>query len=113
VFNAPTYPNFARFLHLCGIPWKSTEMTFSVSRDQGTFEWAGKNPFTVFCQPSNLFKVATWRMLWDILRFNATASSALSGGQDVFGNLSLGEYLQQQGYSRSFIDDYMLVRPIF
>ncbi|KAG6816409.1 hypothetical protein H0H87_006213 [Tephrocybe sp. NHM501043] len=80
VFNPNTYPNFLRFLRLNKrmadliLP---SEMTFSVSRDGGTFEWAGKNLFTVFCQSKNLFDPAVWRLLWDVARFNATAGRIL------------------------------------
>jgi len=105
----PTYPNFARFLNMCGIPWQPTEMTFSVSRNRGAFEWAGKNLFTIFCQASNLFNPSIWRMIWDVLRFNAAATMDLSSKTDVFRDRSLGQYLREEGYSDGFINDYMLV----
>ncbi|KAF9820730.1 hypothetical protein IEO21_01173 [Rhodonia placenta] len=69
VFNPSTYPNFLRFLnlypdlrqHIC-----ATDMTFSVSRDGGAFEWAGNNLSSVFCQPKRLLDPDMWRMLYDI-----------------------------------------------
>jgi predicted NAD/FAD-binding protein len=54
VCNPPTYPNFLAFLSHLGIPTNQTEMTFSVSRDGGLFEWAGKGLSSVFCQTRNL-----------------------------------------------------------
>ncbi|KAG8907111.1 hypothetical protein FRB99_005366 [Tulasnella sp. 403] len=112
VFNIPTYPNFSRFLHINNIPWLKTEMTFSVTRDRGAFEWAGKNPLTLFCQPSNLFRPEMWRMVWDVLRFNARATVAVStvpGSQnDIIGEKSFGEWLGEQQYSDAFIDNYIL-----
>ena len=54
VLNPPTYPNFLRFLRLLKIPLLKTEMTFSVSRDRGVFEWAGDGPAALFCQLTNL-----------------------------------------------------------
>lgn len=117
VFNIPTYPNFSRFLHLSGIDWMETEMTFSVSRDRGAFEWAGKNPFTIFCQASNLLDINMWRMIWDILRFNARASAAVTAvpgsKEDTIGDKSLGEYVKAEGYSTAFIDNYILVSAGF
>jgi predicted NAD/FAD-binding protein len=66
VFNPTTYPNFLRFLQM----HKSTkdfvtltEMAFSVSRDNGVFEWAEKNLFTVFCQPRNILKPEMWGLV--------------------------------------------------
>lgn len=53
--NPPTYPNFLAFLAELKIPTSKTEMTFSVSRDGGLFEWAGKGLPSVFCQTRNLY----------------------------------------------------------
>ncbi|KAG8935549.1 hypothetical protein FRC02_007693 [Tulasnella sp. 418] len=85
-------------------------MTFSVSRDNGSFEWAGKNPFTLFCQLRNLFNPQVYRMVWDILRFNVTSSAIISRGDEEkeFGGLSLGEYLHKEQYSEAFVNNYML-----
>ncbi|KAH0585845.1 hypothetical protein H2248_007134 [Termitomyces sp. 'cryptogamus'] len=109
VFNPTTYPNFLRFLRLYKDTREvilPTEMTFSVSRDGGAFEWAGKNLFTVFCQPKNLLDPAMWRLLWDVARFNATAGRILL--QEDEDNLSVGEYLDREGYSASFKDNYLI-----
>ncbi|KAG6877698.1 hypothetical protein C0993_005023 [Termitomyces sp. T159_Od127] len=109
VFNPTTYPNFLRFLRLhkntndLVLP---TEMTFSVSRDGGAFEWAGKNLFTVFCQPKNLLDPAMWRLLWDVTRFNAMAGRILLRKDEK--SLSIGEYLDREAYSASFTDNYLI-----
>ncbi|KIJ54389.1 hypothetical protein M422DRAFT_25299 [Sphaerobolus stellatus SS14] len=108
VLNPPTYPNFLRFLRLLNIPVIDTEMTFSVSRDQGAFEWAGKNLLTVFCQAKNLLDPAMWRLIWDVLRFNASAVTLLKEQEVENPNLSIGEYLEREGYSESFRDNYLV-----
>lgn len=108
VCNPATYPNFLRFLALKGVETAETEMTFSVSRDKGAFEWAGTpNPATVFCQPRNLLRPDMWRMIWDILRFNACVLEVLEPG-NADGELSIGDYLDKYGYSSAFRDDYLL-----
>jgi predicted NAD/FAD-binding protein len=43
-------------------------------------------------------------MLFDIMRFNACAVRALAESDD----LSIGEYLQREGYSSRFRDDYLI-----
>lgn len=113
VFNPCTYPNFLRFLkHYPTIPIAPTEMTFSVSRDHGQFEWAGDTIFTIFCQPWRLIDPSMWRMLYDVLRFNASAQRLVgrwnNGAVDVT-ELSIGEYLDREGYSESFRDNYLIV----
>ncbi|KAF9077582.1 hypothetical protein BDP27DRAFT_1311295 [Rhodocollybia butyracea] len=86
-------------------------MTFSVSRDRGKFEWAGDTIFTIFCQPWRLFDPNMWRMLYDVLRFNASGQRLVakwnSGAVDV-AEMSIGEYLKQEGYSDSFQDNYLI-----
>jgi predicted NAD/FAD-binding protein len=82
-----------------------TQMTFSVSRDGGAFEWAGDGLRSVFCQPRRVFDLGMWRMLFDIMRFNACAVRILAENDDP----SIGEYLQREGYSSRFRDDYLIV----
>ncbi|KAG8752513.1 hypothetical protein FRC14_006981 [Serendipita sp. 396] len=114
VLNPGTYPNFLRFLRHQSIPTVKTEMTFALTRDNGSFEWAGDTAFTLFCQPKNLFKASMWRMIWDILRFNACARGMLvemeKPGKEGKGeeDMPIGEYLKKHGYSDSFRDDYLI-----
>jgi hypothetical protein len=107
VFNPPTYPNFLRFLklHKRTVEVIETDMTFSVSRDGGMFEWAGASLRSVFCQTKRVFDPGMWRMLFDIARFNTCAVRVLSEG----GDPTVGEYLEREGYSQQFRDNYLLV----
>lgn len=87
-----------------------TQMTFSVSRDGGAFEWAGKNLFTVFCQSRRLLESHMWSMIYDIFRFNSCAPKLLlNNDASSTDEMSIGEYLQKEGYSAAFRDDYLLV----
>ncbi len=89
-------------------------MTFAVSRDMGAFEWAGNNLMTVFCQPSRLLDMEMWRLIYDVLRFNASAQRLvveLESKKAVDEGLSIGSYLEQHGYSDSFRDNYLIVLP--
>ncbi|KAH7923353.1 FAD/NAD(P)-binding domain-containing protein [Leucogyrophana mollusca] len=113
VLNPSTYPNFLRFLkRYPKITILPTEMTFSVSRDRGLFEWAGNNLLTVFCQPSRLLDPNMWRLLYDVMRFNA-CSRRLVMGKMPEDELSIGEYLQLEGYSNSFRDNYLIVSEFY
>lgn len=87
-----------------------TEMTFSVSRDHGAFEWAGNNLLTVFCQPARLLDPDMWRLIYDLLRFNACARRLVADLPSLEKiNFSIGEYLDREGYSHSFRDNYLIV----
>jgi predicted NAD/FAD-binding protein len=98
-------------------------MTFGVSRDQGLFEWAGTSLSAVFAQRKNLFSPRMWRMIFDIIRFNQFALDLLkeeqrseehSSGNGVNGvhhaqeQETLGQYLDREGYSDAFRDDYLI-----
>ncbi|WVW84255.1 hypothetical protein I302_106285 [Kwoniella bestiolae CBS 10118] len=107
VCNPPTYPNFLRFLQHLKIPTLKTEMTFSVTRDRGAFEWAGEGLGGVFCQLSNLFNPRLYRMLFDIIRFNLFATDLLHQEGDREG-ISIGDFLEMEGYGEGFRDDYLM-----
>ncbi|KAJ6453125.1 FAD/NAD(P)-binding domain-containing protein [Mycena sanguinolenta] len=106
VFNPSTYPNFIKFLKMQAIKILPTEMTFSVSRDRGLFEWGGSNLATIFCQPYRLIDPNMWRLIYDVLRFNACARSIITSASDE--DFSIGDYLDREGYSDSFKDNYLI-----
>ncbi|KLO16726.1 FAD/NAD-binding domain-containing protein [Schizopora paradoxa] len=108
VLNPTTYPNFLAFLQHKHIQTVPTEMTFSVTRNRGRFEWAGKNPFTVFCQPKRILDIHLWELIYDVLRFNACAGRLLSDPQFDSSTISIGDYLNLYKYSKSFRDNYLL-----
>jgi predicted NAD/FAD-binding protein len=103
-------------------------MTFGVSRDNGFFEWAGTSLSAVFAQRENLFFPRVWRMIFDIIRFNQFALDLLKEEErthehwngNVNGNRNgrsmyqaeeeetIGQYLEREGYSDAFRDDYLI-----
>lgn len=121
VMNTATYPNFIRFLKEVGVDPIDTSMTFGVSRDHGAFEWSGEGQ-GIFAQRRNVFSPRHWRMIFDIVRFNQFALDLLADenedGIDRLGspkkirneiaNISIGEYLDREGYSQGFRDDYLI-----
>ena len=110
--NPVTYPNFIQFLNLKNVPIFGTEMSFSVSRDSGEFEWSGSSLLTVFCQLSNLWNPGMCRTLFDIIRFNTFATDLLNLPEtDQLRNMSISTYLDDNGYSQAFRDNYLIVFP--
>ncbi|KAK3721803.1 hypothetical protein LTR37_002968 [Vermiconidia calcicola] len=107
VMNSATYPNFISFLNEVGVTPVPTEMTFAVSRDQGKFEWSGDGK-GVFAQRRNLFRPRHWRLIFDVVRFNQYALDLLDKEDDVSRSLTIGKYLDREGYSQAFRDDYLI-----
>jgi predicted NAD/FAD-binding protein len=105
VFNDVTYPNFVALLDELGVESQPSDMSFSVSDRRSGLEYNGASLNALFAQRSNLLKPSFHRMLRDILRFNRTSPALLEFQADA---LTLGEYLQAGGYSRAFIEHYIV-----
>ncbi|KAI1169491.1 FAD/NAD(P)-binding domain-containing protein [Nemania sp. FL0916] len=116
VLNTAAYPNFISFLRKVNVPTVTTDMTFSFSRDKGAFEWASMSLDAVFCQRTNLFSPAMWRLVFDIIRFNKFALDLLRDDRMNWNEPSpstkrletVRQYLKRQGYSDTFRDDYLV-----
>lgn len=101
------YPNLKQAI----IP---TLMQFSVSRDEGLSEWAFKGFSSIFCQAKHILDRGTWRMIYDILRFNACARNLVLESEKFFelegdAEITIGEYLEREGYSEAFRDNMLIV----
>ena len=88
-------------------------MTFGISRDGGAFEWSGTSLGALFAQRSNILKPSFWRMIFDIVRFNQFALDLLSippcsAAAKEANEESIGQYLERNGYSDAFRDDYLI-----
>jgi predicted NAD/FAD-binding protein len=104
VFNDWTYPNFIGLLEQLGVASQPTLMSFSVRCERTGLEYNGQDLNTLFAQRFNLFRPSFHRMLRDILRFNREAPTLLDGDHTI----SLNDYLREQGYSREFIEHYVI-----
>lgn len=106
VLNDRNYPFFQRFLSELGVATQPGDMSFGVSIAGGAIEWAGDSWRTLFAQKKRLADPAHWRMLRDILRFNRQARALLAA--DVAPRQSLGDFLDNHGYSEAFAARYLL-----
>ena len=99
VFNDRNYPEFEALLAELGVASQPSHMSFSVS-DGGRFEYSG-TPWGLFARPAHLLSPAFLGMLRDWRRFNREAR-ALIGMNGTAP--SLGHWLEQQGFSRHFVE---------
>jgi predicted NAD/FAD-binding protein len=105
VFNERTYPNLIRLLDRLGVASQPSMMSFSVTDERTGLQYCATNLDTFFAQRRNLLNPGFWRMLSEIFRFNRQ-SGALYAGDDL--SLTLGEYLQAHGYSRAFVEQFLV-----
>ena len=104
VYNEKTYPNFIKLLNILNVERQKTTMGFSIKSEVKNLEYAGNSVRSVFAQKRNYFRPSFLRMLIDIIRFNKKAKA------DIFmsSQVTLGQYLDQNSFSQSFINHYII-----
>lgn len=105
VYNDWTYPNFVALIEELGVAWQPSAMSFSVRCERTGLEYNGTSINTLFAQRRNLVSPKFLRMVSDILRFNRLAPALLAADH---ASLTLGEFLDEQGFSGDFTDNYIV-----
>ena len=105
VYNDWTYPKFIELMDELAVPWQPSDMSFSVRCDKSGLEYNGTSLNSLFAQRRNVLRPSFLRMVADILKFNRRAPALLNNTTD---RISLGDYLHDEGYSRYFIDHYII-----
>lgn len=105
VFNEVTYPNFLKLLKRLGVASQPSTMTFSVKSERDGIEYNTHNLNTIFAQRKNLLDPSFYRMIMDIFRFRREFRRLLEEERREEG---LVRFLRSQGYSRRFIDYFIV-----
>lgn len=111
VFNEPNYPELTALFGHLDVETIESCMSFSVSADDGRFEWRGgggsvfQTASGLFAQRRNLLSPSYLRMLADILMFNRESVADLRAGQ--LAGLTLGEYFGARSFSPRLLTDYL------
>jgi predicted NAD/FAD-binding protein len=106
VFNKKTYPNLTRLFNELQVPYKKSNMSFSVQHLPQNLEYCGSSLNHLFGQRKNIFKLRHWRMLLQINRFNTEAINSLDSGK--YDSLTLQEYVNEMGYGEDFLKLYII-----
>jgi predicted NAD/FAD-binding protein len=101
VHNDRNYPRFVRLLESVGVATQPAPMSFSVSDGRGGLEYNGASANGLFANRANLVSPRFHRMILDLLRFNREAPALI--GLNGSGP-TLGEFLDEGGYSRAFVE---------
>jgi predicted NAD/FAD-binding protein len=105
VFNDRNYPNFELLLRRLGVTWQPSNMSFSVSDGNGSFEYSSASPDGLFAIRRHLISPPFHRMLADLHRFHRRARELLSQTDD---RISLCEWLERERFSRMFIEQLIV-----
>ncbi|WP_320202920.1 NAD(P)/FAD-dependent oxidoreductase [Agrobacterium rosae] len=106
VYNERNYPNLVALLDHLGVETSASDMSFAASLRGGQMEYSGTDINGLFGQRSNLLRPRFWSMVRDVMRFYKRAPDLLK--DPSLQTISLGDYLDANGYSLSFVDDHLL-----
>lgn len=109
VYNDWTYPNFIKLLDKIGVKGQPTEMSFSVKNLAENLEYNGNTINSLFAQRRNILRPKFHRIVRDILRFNKLCKAIYQDQSATqIGDITLGEFLEQQKFSEDFCNNYIL-----
>lgn len=112
VFNERTYPNLIQLFADLGVETVPSDMSFSVkvpgAKNGKALEWSGTDLNSVFAQRSNLVNPRFWRMLADVMRFNALCTRIAKDQREKELQQPLSEFLLTHRFSEPFRDWYFL-----
>lgn len=107
VHNDRTYPNLLRLFGELGVSTQDSDMSMSVRCDGCGLEYAGARKLGgLFPQASNVARPAYLRMLGEVVRFHRHARRVLT--EESAGDVTLGAFLAIGGYSRYFVQHFMI-----
>ena len=104
VFNHKTYPNLIKFFKENEVEIEKSDMSFSFAVKDTKFEYCGRGLKGMFSNKSNLFNIKFLSMFFDIIRFYKKSEKINEFGE----KLTLGEFLNKEKLSKSFINYHLL-----
>jgi uncharacterized protein len=112
VFNERTYPNLINLFAELQVETAPSDMSFSVkvpgALNGKTLEWSGTDLNSVFAQRGNLVNPRFWRMLLDVMRFNALCTRIAKEQREKELQQPLSDFLRTHQFSEPFRDWYFL-----
>lgn len=93
-----------------GVESELTDMSLSVSLDDGKkVEWASHGLSGLLANKSQMFKPSFYRFVSDMQRFNNEAVNLLTlQVEDPRRQVTLGQFLRDEGYSQEFAANYLI-----
>eukprot|EP00457_Paulinella_chromatophora_P000384 gb/GEZN01000384.1/.p1 GENE.gb/GEZN01000384.1/~~gb/GEZN01000384.1/.p1 ORF type:complete len:1453 (+),score=281.10 gb/GEZN01000384.1/:75-4433(+) len=112
VYNLTNYPYLCALFRSLKVETIESDMSLSVQRSVSDnpgkhTEWASHGLGTVFPNWTDLRSYTKIMLVKEMLRFNRECPKVLES-QHTLGMLSVGQYMQHQGYSQEFLELYLL-----
>ena len=104
VFNFETYPNLIKFFNENKIEIEKSDMSFSVSVNDSSFEYCGRGLNGIFSNRFNLINFSFLRMFFDIIKFYKKCDNLNEFNEEI----TLGDYLRKEKVSKEFIEYHLI-----
>ncbi|MCO4794858.1 MAG: FAD-dependent oxidoreductase [Bacteriovoracaceae bacterium] len=106
VFNEETYPNLLKLFAELKVPYKDTDMSFSVRNDEIDLEYNGSSLNGLFAQRKNIFNFKFIKMIREILKFNGDAPNVLNNPD--YADMTIRDYIKKLGLSDYFFKNFLV-----
>jgi len=106
VYNNKNYPNLKNFFKTLGVDSIDSDMSLSISLNNGIYEYSGSGLGGIFGQKKNVTNLNQWKLLFDIFRFKKIASNYIEKATN--DNSVIGEWLKHNNFSSYFINRYII-----
>ena len=105
VYNEKNYPNFTKLINQIGVDTEKSNMSFSVSIDDHTFEYGSTGLLSITNNFRNLFLKEFWKMLFGIFQFYKKSKAFLKGNNQ---KITLEVFLNENKFNKPVIDKHIL-----
>ncbi|HEX8028636.1 MAG TPA: FAD-dependent oxidoreductase [Vicinamibacterales bacterium] len=105
VYNERTYPNLTRLFAELGVETRASDMSFAVSAPHIGLEYSSRGVAGFFADPRRWVDPGHYRLLAEVVRFNAVASASLESDDGLDGTVDA--FLEQGRFTQAFIDHYL------
>ncbi len=102
VFNKNSYPNMIKLFNELDIKIQKTDMSFSVNNH--TLTWSS-NLKSLFL---NIFNIKLWNIIYNMMYFNSLSKDFIRNYTDKKIKLSLKEFLNNNKFSKTFIEGFLI-----
>ena len=106
VLNDRNYPHLHEFLRELDVPVRWSDMSFGYHDEGSGLQYSGRGLQGLLADPRNILRPDIWRLATDFLRFNREGLRELELGAPA--GTTLGQFLNERGYSRAFVDHYLV-----
>ncbi|ELW86535.1 MULTISPECIES: NAD(P)/FAD-dependent oxidoreductase [Acinetobacter] len=105
VFNHYNYPLFSQMIAELGVKAQNSDMSFSVNNLITGLQYNPSKKISLLSRPQNFFKSKFRAMLSDLFKFYSANKTVVVNDLEI--NLSIEDYLNQNGYSEAFRQEHL------